>query len=175
MHRAALLALGILLALAGFAAAQGLLEGTFASTEDGCAKLKQKNAAELGDDRNLIVSNKTEFNAGSQRCDFVTVTACNATSCLATAFREELGYSYPDLFAILQKENGDLRVTGITVQQPSYDQTEEEPSLSADDVDPAKVGRAEGAGSNSPPPTRRQPPRLKLRTTASTPISAAKT
>ena len=89
--------------------------------------------------------NKTGFNADLQHCDFVTVTARNATSWLATAFCEEPGYTYPDLFAILEKQNGDLSVTRMTVQQPSYDQTEEEPALSADDLDPAEVRRRRGA------------------------------
>jgi hypothetical protein len=144
MTRAALLAIAVLLASASAAAAQGLPEGTFASTKEGCDQLKQKSAAELGDERDFTILNKTGFNPGSQHCDFVTVTARNATSWLATAFCEESGYSYPDLFAILEKQDGDLRVTRMTVQQPSYDRTEEDP-LSADDLDPAEVGR-EGAG-----------------------------
>ncbi len=64
----------------------------------------------------------------------------------ASAFCEEPGYAYPDLFAILEEKNGDLRVTRMTVQQPSYDQTEEEPELSLDDLDPSEIGRDEGAG-----------------------------
>jgi hypothetical protein len=146
MHRT-LLAFVILSASASLAAAQGLPDGTFASTKEGCAKLKEKSASELGGDLDFTILNKTGFNAGQQRCDFVTVTTHNATSWLATAFCEEPGYTYPDLFAILQKTNGDLTVTRMTVQQPSYDQTEEEPSLSLDDLDPAEIGRSEGLGS----------------------------
>lgn len=146
MHRAALLAFGVLLVSAGLAAAQGLPEGIFASTKEGCAKLKQTSAAELGDNIDFTILNKTGFNAGLHHCDFVTVTARNATSWLATAFCEEPGYTYPDLFAILEEKNGDLRVTRMTVQQPSYDQTEEEPALSLDDLDPSEIGRDEGAG-----------------------------
>lgn len=148
MIRAALLAIGVLLTSVSVAAAQGLPDGTFASTKEGCAKLKQSSAAELGDDIDFTVLNKAGFNAGVQHCDFITVTARNATSWLATAFCEEAGYTYPDLFAILEKKNGDLSVTRMTVQQPSYDQTEEEPSLSLDDLDPAEIGRDEGAGSD---------------------------
>jgi hypothetical protein len=136
------------LASASIVAAQGLPDGTFASTREGCAKLKQNGTAESGDDVDFTVLNKSGFNAGPQHCDFVTVTARNATSWLATAFCEEPGYSYPDLFAILETTNGDLTVTRMTVQQPSYDQTEEEPSLSLDDLDPAEIGREEGAGSD---------------------------
>ncbi len=80
------------------------------------------------------------------------MTARNATSWLASAFCEEPGYSYPDLFAILQTKDGDLRVTRMTVQQPSFDQTEEEPSLSDDDLDPSEVGGAANAGGDMPAP-----------------------
>ena len=146
MHRT-LLAFVILSASASVAAAQGLPDGTFASTKEGCTKLKDKTASELGADRDFTILNKTGFNAGLQHCDFVTVTAHNPTSWLATAFCEESGYTYPDLFAILEKTNGDLTVTRMTVQQPSYDQTEEEPSLSLDDLDPAEIGRSEDLGS----------------------------
>ena len=157
MHCAALLAFVILSASAGFAAAQGLPEGTFASTEEGCAKLKQNGAAELGDDLDFTILNKAGFRANVQHCDFVTVTARDATSWLATAFCEEPGYTYPDLFAILEKKNGDLSVTRMTVQQPSYDQTEEEPSLSLDDLDPAEIGRNESAGSDNQAPDEEAP------------------
>jgi len=146
MYRAALLALLIVWAPASFAAAQGLPEGTFASTKEGCAKLKQNSVAELGDSTEFTVVSRAGFNGGLTHCDFVTVTARNATSWLASAFCEEPSYTYPDLFAILQKTNGDLSVTRMTVQQPSYDQTEEEPSLSFDDLDPAEIGRDQGAG-----------------------------
>lgn len=151
MHRAALLAFGTLLASAGLAAGQGLPEGTFASSKEGCAKLKQKTAAELGQDLDFTVLSKAGITTNLQRCDFVTVTARNATSWLATAFCEEPGYAYPDLFAIILKENGDLSVTRMTVQQGSFDETDEEPSLSADDLDPSEVGRGESAGSGDSP------------------------
>jgi len=147
MPRVALVALLVLLASTRLAAAQGLPEGTFASTKEGCAKLKENSVAELGDAIDFTVLNKTGFNAGLQHCDFVTVTAHNATSWLASAFCEEPGYAYPDLFAILQKQNGDLSVTRMTVQQPSFDQTEADPSLSLDDLDPAEIGRSEGLDS----------------------------
>ena len=50
MRRTAVLAFGALLASASLAAGQGLPEGTFASSQEGCAKLKQKTVAELGQD-----------------------------------------------------------------------------------------------------------------------------
>lgn len=152
MVRTPLLAIGIVLAWTGAATAQGLPEGTFASTKDGCDQLKQKTAAELGDRRDFTILTKADINAGVQHCDFVTVTARNATSWLAAAFCEEPGYSYPDLFTILQMKDGDLRVTRMTVQQPSYDQTEEEPSLSDDDLDPSEIGRDASAGGDMPMP-----------------------
>jgi hypothetical protein len=156
MRRTAVLVIGVLLATGGAAAAQGLPDGTFASSKEGCAELKQKTAAELGDQRDFTVLNKTGFDAGVQRCDFVTVTAHSATSWLATAFCQEADYSYPDLFAIVQKANGDLRMTRMTVQQPSFDQTEEE-ELSADDLDPTEIGRTEGVGGDSPAPEEEVP------------------
>ena len=94
---------------------------------------------------------KTGVTTSLQQCDFVSVTARNATSWLATAFCEELGYAFPDLFAVVLKENGDLSVTRMTVQQGPYDETDEEPSLSADDLDPSEVGRGESAGSGDNP------------------------
>jgi len=147
MRRTALLALGALLASAGLAAGQGLPEGTFASSKEGCARLKQKTAAELGQDLDFNVLSNKGLTTNLQRCDFVSVTARNATSWLATAFCEEQGYAFPDLFAVVLKESGDLSVTRMTVQQGPYDETDEEPSLSADDLDPSEVSRAESAGS----------------------------
>ena len=104
------------------------------------------------------------------------MTARNATSWLATAFCEEPGYSYPDLFAILQKQNGDLSVTRMTVQQPSFDQTEEEPALSADDLDPAEIDRAKApAAATVKRPMRRLRPSPTPPATVSTFIFAART
>ncbi len=174
MHRAALLAFAVLLAAGGSAVAQGLPESTFASSKDGCAKLKEKTLAELGDALDFTVVSKSGFSANLQHCDFLTVTARNATSWLATAFCEEPGYGYPDLFAILEKPTGDLSVTRMTVQQLSYDKTEEEPALSADDLDPAEIGRSEGGSGDSEAPRRNLPPSLNRPATAPTRISAAR-
>jgi len=148
MHRAALLAFGVWLASSGFALAQGLPEGIFASSKEGCAKLKAKTVAELGQDLDFSVLSKTGVTANAQRCDFVGVTPRNATSWLATAFCEEPGYAFPDLFAIVQNKTGDLSVTRMTVQQDSYDETEEESSTLGDDLGPSEVGRHESSGSD---------------------------
>ena len=143
MHRAALLGLGMWLAAACGALAQGLPEGTFASSKDGCAKLKEKTVTELGQDLNFTVFSKTGVSANAQRCDFVSVSPRNATSWLATAFCEEPGYAFPDVFAIVQKKTGDLSVTRMTVQQDSYDETEDESSAFADDLDPSEMDKPE--------------------------------
>ena len=146
MHRAALLGIGLWLASSGLALGQGLPEGTFASSKEGCAKLKEKTVAELGQDLDFTVLSKTGVNTNSQRCDFVGVTARNTTSWLATAFCEEPGYVFPDLFAIVQKQMGDLSVTRMTLQQESYEETEENPAALADDLDPSEMDRPEGEG-----------------------------
>ena len=139
MHRAALLGLGAWLAAASVSLAQGLPEGTFASSKEGCAKLKEKTVTELGQDLDFTVFSKTGVSANAQRCDFVSVSSRNATSWLATAFCEEPGYAFPDVFAIVQKKTGDLSVTRMTVQQDSYDETENESS----DLDPAEIDKPE--------------------------------
>ncbi len=141
MRRAVLLGLGVWLAAAGVALAQGLPEGTFASSKEGCAKLKDKTVTELGQDLDFSVFSKTGVSANAQRCDFVSVTPHNATSWLATAFCEEPGFTFPDVFAIVQKPTGDLSVTRMTVQQDSYDETEDESAAFADDLDPSEMDK----------------------------------
>lgn len=141
MHRAVLLGLGVWLAAAGVARAQGLPEGTFASSKEGCAKLKDKTVTELGQDLDFSVFSKTGVSANAQRCDFVSVTPHNATSWLATAFCEEPGFAFPDVFAIVQKSTGELSVTRMTVQQDSYDETDDESAAFADDMDPSEMDR----------------------------------
>ncbi|MGA7457388.1 MAG: hypothetical protein WBW51_08750 [Methyloceanibacter sp.] len=143
MHRAALLGLGVWLAAGGLAHAQGLPEGTFASSKEGCAKLKEKTVTELGQDLDFTVFSKAGVSANAQRCDFVGVTPRNATSWLATAFCEEPGYAFPDIFAIVQKKTGDLSITRMTVQQESYDESEDESSAFSEDLDPAEIDRRE--------------------------------
>ncbi len=119
MRFTALLMTGIWLLGVGPLAAQGLPEGTFASSKDGCAKLKTKTPAELGEELDFTVVTKTGFTGYQQRCDFVNVASHNATSWLATAYCEEQGYAYPDLFTIAQKEDGSLRVTRLATQPES--------------------------------------------------------
>ena len=141
MHRAVLLGLGVWLAAAGVALAQGLPEGTFASSKEGCAKLKDKTVTELGQDLDFTVFSKTGVSANEERCDFVNVTPHNATSWLATAFCQEPGFTFPDLFAIVQKQTGELSVTRMTVQQDSSDETDDESAAFPDDLDPSEVDR----------------------------------
>jgi hypothetical protein len=113
-------------------AAQGLPDGTFASSKDGCAKLKTKTPAELGEDLDFTVVTKTGLTGYQQRCDFINVTPHNATSWLATAYCEEQGNAYPDLFAIAQKEDGSLNVTRLATEPESYDGAGEDDSELAD-------------------------------------------
>lgn len=146
MHRIALLMLGIWLGTAGAAAAQSLPEGTFASSKAGCTKLQAKTAAELGEDFDFSVLSKSGVTGYLQRCDFISVTARNATSWLANAFCEDAGYAYPDMFAIVQKTNGDLSVTRMTTQQDSYEGAADDASVLADDLDPSDVDENAEAG-----------------------------
>ncbi len=143
--------LAIWLASAGGAAAQGLPEGTFASTEEGCTKLAAKTQAELGDDFDFTVLTSKGLTGYEQACDFVSVTAHNATSWVATAFCDEAGYTYPDLFAIVQKEEGKLavtRMTDLTQQSASELPGDSENSEAADQdesaADAAKSPHLEG-------------------------------
>lgn len=144
MHRVALLAFGLWLAAAGVALGQSLPEGTFASSKEGCAKLKEKTLTELGQDLDFSVfSAKKGVDANSQHCDLVSIMPRNATSWLATAFCEEPGYVFPDVFAIVQKKTGDLSITRMTVQQESYDGPEDDAAAFADDLDPSEMDRPE--------------------------------
>lgn len=148
MRRIALLMLGIWLGTAGAAAAQSLPEGTFASSKAGCTKLQAKTTAELGEDFDFTVLSKTGVTGYLQRCDFLSVTARNATSWLANAFCEDAGYAYPDLFAIVQKAGGDLSVTRMTTQQDSYEGEAEDASALTDDLDPSEVDPDKKAGTD---------------------------
>ena len=93
--------------------ANSLPEGTFAS-EDGCNKLAAKTPAELGEDLDFEILTKKGLLANQQACDFVNVYTHDATSWVATAFCDEGGYTYPDLFSIKQKADGRLNVTRFT-------------------------------------------------------------
>ncbi len=94
--------------------AQDLPEGTFATTDDGCKALADKTPAELGEDFDFQVLSKKGLIAYQQICDFVNVVGHDATSWVATAFCDEGGYTYPDLFSIKQKGEARLNVTRIT-------------------------------------------------------------
>jgi len=118
MGRAAMLASGLFLFSVNLAWAQelpanNLPEGTFA-TEDGCNKLAAKTPTELGEDFDFEILTKKGHLAYQQACDFVNVYTHDATSWVATAFCDELGYTYPDLFSIKQKADGRLGVTRLT-------------------------------------------------------------
>jgi len=118
MGRAAMLAAGLFLFSANLAWAQersanSLPEGTFA-TEDGCNKLAAKTPAELGEDLDFEILTKKGLLANQQACDFVNVYTHDATSWVATAFCDEGGYTYPDLFSIKQKDDSRLNVTRFT-------------------------------------------------------------
>jgi hypothetical protein len=70
------------------------------------------------------------------------VTARNATSWVATAFCEEAGYSYPDMFAIAKKDESSLIVTRLTdLMQEAAPET---PSSAASESGKAAGGEAGG-------------------------------
>jgi hypothetical protein len=145
--------LGSLLLGASAAMAQGLPEGTFASSEEGCAKLKDKTTQELGEDLDFYVLTKKGIAAHLQVCDFLEVTARNPTSWLVTAFCDESGYVYPDFFAIAQKENGGLAVTRLTdLTQQQEDSAAEDPAALADDMNPVELDRNPAPAEDDLPP-----------------------
>jgi hypothetical protein len=149
MHRTAQLMMAIWLLGTSTLAAQGLPEGTFASSKEGCAKLKTKTPAELSEGLDFTVVSKTGFTGYQQQCDFVNVTARNATSWLATAYCEEQGYAYPDLFAIAQKQGGNLSVTRLATQQDTYEgAADDDQELTDQDIDPSEPDANKKAGTN---------------------------
>jgi hypothetical protein len=148
MQRTAFAMVGIWLLGTSTLAAQGLPEGTFASSKEGCAKLKTKTPAELGEGLDFTVVSKTGFTGYQQQCDFVNVTAHNATSWLATAYCEEQGYAYPDLFAIAQKQGGNLSVTRLAQQEESYDGAADSEELADQDPSGADGDKTTGGGAS---------------------------
>jgi hypothetical protein len=131
MPHAATLAAGLFLLSPNLAWAQelpakSLPEGTFAS-EDGCNKLAAKTSAELGEDLDFEILTKKGLLAYQRACDFVNVYTHDATSWVATAFCDELGYTYPNLVSIKQKADGRLDVTRFTdlTNQASNDSSAE--------------------------------------------------
>lgn len=150
-RRIAFVLLATVLLGAGTATAQQLPEGTFASSQDGCDKLAAKTPAELGDELDFYVLTKSGLTSYQQRCDFLSVTARNATSWLASAFCEESGYIYPDLFAIAKKDSGELNVTRMTdvAQQDEPESGSEEPPALSDDMNPSEVERDDDKDTDS--------------------------
>jgi hypothetical protein len=150
--RTALALISILLLGAASAAAQDFPDGTFASSSEGCEKLSSKTPAELGEDLDFSVLTKTGVTAYQQRCDFLNVTARNATSWLASAFCEESGYIYPDLFAVAKKDDGSLSVTRMTdvAQQDGFEGGSDDSPALSDDMNPSEIDRDDDKG-DSPP------------------------
>ena len=111
MKRTALWMIALWLTASSPVFAQGLPDGTFASTKEGCTKLVSKTPAELGEEFDFEVLTKKGLTGYQQVCDFVNVFAHDAKSWVATAFCDEAGYTYPDLFSIKQKDDGKLNVT----------------------------------------------------------------
>jgi len=142
MRRTIVGTLAIWLVSAGAGMAQGLPEGTYASSKEGCAKLEAKKMTELGDDFDFYVLTSKGLTGYEQACDFVTVSAHNATSWVATAFCDEAGYIYPDLFAIAQKAEGALALTRLTdlTQQSAPDTSESEASEQAEQESSGEAG-----------------------------------
>ena len=158
MGRAVLLASGLWLLCAGWAHAQtpprnGLPEGIFASTGEGCTKREKKTPTEVGEDLNFQVLSKKGLAAYEQVCDFVNVFAHDAKSWVATAFCDEAGYIYPDLFSIKQKEQRRLNVTRVTdVSQQGASDSGSDESASSDQPDVAgKAAGTDSTGDQSAP------------------------
>jgi hypothetical protein len=157
VQRVILFATALLLGDAGLALAQtsenSLPEGTFASSLEDCTTLKSKTPAELGEDFDFEVLTKEGLVAYQQ----VNVFAHDAKSWVATAFCDEAGYSYPDLFSIKQKVDGKLNVTRITdlTQQGGYDtsaQTDTGVDAPEKSVGGTKPGAREPSGEESKSP-----------------------
>jgi hypothetical protein len=155
MQRVILFATALLLGGAGLALAQApensLPEGTFASSPEDCTTLKSKTPAELGEDFDFEVLTKKGLVAYQQACDFVNVFAHDAKSWVTTAFCDEAGYTYPDLFSINQKEDGKLNVTRITdlTQQGGYDTSAQSDTGESDAPEQSAGGLKPGTGEPS--------------------------
>lgn len=150
MVRTVLIGIGLVLAAAGMAPAQApetsLPDGTFASTKDDCAKLAMKTLTEIGDEIDFEVLTRKGLAGYRQVCDFVSVSAHDAKSWVATAFCDESGYTYPDLFSIKQKDDGRLNVTRITdlTQQGGYDASAQADPSDSDTAEQSAGGADSG-------------------------------
>ncbi len=156
MQRTAAWMFAVWLIGASPALAQGLPEGTFASTKEGCAKLVSKTPAELGSGLDFYVLSKAGVVSYLQRCDFVSVAPHDATSWIVTAYCDEQGYVYPDLFAIAERAGGELSVTRVTdLTQEPYEGPSEDSPAAGDDLDPSQLDHDEdqagGDGKSSAP------------------------
>jgi hypothetical protein len=150
MRRTIAVMLGVWLAGGGGAFAQSLPEGTFASTPDGCTKLETKKTSELGDDFDFYVLTGKGLQGYEQVCDFVSVTAHNATSWVATAFCDEGGYTYPDMFSIAQKEEGKLAVTRLTdLTQSPFSPSSDTEASESEEQDQGEGTKESGEGGKS--------------------------
>jgi len=155
MKRAALFAMTLLLLGAGLALAQApentLPEGTFASSFEDCTTLATKTPAELGEDFDFEVLTKKGLVAFQQTCAFVNVFGHDAKSWVATAFCDEAGYTYPDLFSIKQKDDGKLNVTRLTdlTQKGGYDQSSQSDSEESDGPEQSAGGKETGSAGES--------------------------
>jgi hypothetical protein len=155
MIRFVLFATGPLLLGVGLAFAQvpeTLPEGTFASTPEDCTTLATKTPAELGEHFDFEVLTKKGLVGYQQTCDFVNVFAHDGKSWVATAFCDESGYTYPDLFSIKQKDDGKLNVTRITdlIQQGGYNSSSESNSEESDGPEHSAGGKEPGTADESP-------------------------
>lgn len=105
-----------LLAMSGAVSAAeqtDLPSGTFASSEEGCKQLEMTPAAQLKDYDFEIFTSKGVVSADS-RCDFLSVTARDDKSWIATAFCEQPSFSYPDMISVQKIDDQKLRVTKLT-------------------------------------------------------------
>jgi hypothetical protein len=161
IRRVVPLALGLSLHATGLSAAEELPEGTFASDIKSCAVLETKTPAELGEELNFQILSKKGLIAHQQTCDFVTVTPHKAGMWLATAICDELGYNYPDLFSIKQKDEGRLNVTRLTDltqeggEAPAEGSDEDKQPSDGAEVTPDITGPDPGVGE---PPAEEPPP-----------------
>jgi hypothetical protein len=146
MDRAFILAFGLCFLSASVAFAQDLPEGTFATTEDGCKALAGKTPAELGEDLDFQVLSKKGLVAYQQVCDFVGVAGHDSTSWVATAFCDEGGYTYPDLFSIKKKDENTLNVTRVTDLTENSDDSSGQDSNAADQPESSGEGTSDEGG-----------------------------
>jgi hypothetical protein len=152
---AVIAALALLLAGGGVAGAQvqenALPAGTFASTKNDCAKLATRTPAEIGDDMDFEVLTAKGLTGYRQTCDFLTVSARDAKTWVATAFCDESGYTYPDLFSIKLKDDGRLNVTRMSdlTQQGGYDASAQVEPSESDTAE--QQGGSETEGAREPP------------------------